>query len=358
MAAADDSWEEMSGRERLESLRGGIAQLFTQSDFESMGASDVDRIEANVMRNLDAFVDPGVADNYSEALESNWERIKQETGLKTQTEVETAIQDFDIRAAQNLMRQVRETLRELMDEYGLLAVADTLGEQPTGLPADAQDDLEEVVDEFGVGIVDEVVEERVSQVLSAIDSDLRLVSDERLENTKRRLQQARSEARRQGRAAVLERLERAFGLRFEDVDEAIERLSDRSGRQPSIKIANIVGRMTATGPTVRIDSQDAAFAEWIDAARREARRQLELENLGDTNTKLGVIRLADGELMDIDYEEGRAALGAVEGEAPFEQRTPFDPEETEQEELPEPQTEPEEVAQDLINALEPPDNGI
>lgn len=159
-------------------------------------------------------------------------------------------------------------------------------------------------------------------------------------------------AQAEGRQEAVARISRAFGQRFEDVDDAIERIQDRLERTrgPTVRSAPITVRERATGePSVRIESDNPDFAGFRSNVQREVRRQLDLSELPRTRREIGVVRLEDGELADIDLAEGRELLGAEPGEQPFE---PREREPREQEQLPDVETEPEAVAADLIDALE------
>lgn len=166
------------------------------------------------------------------------------------------------------------------------------------------------------------------------------------------IQQQIEQAEQTGEQRVLNRLQRSFGARFEDVDDAISSLQDRieRGRGPTVRSAPIEARRQAGEARIRIASDAAVFSQFRANVRREARRQLQLGNLPRTWREIGTIRLENEQLADIDLSPGRDLLGGVEGEDPFEPQ-PAEPDEDEQAELPEPETPAEQVADDLLESL-------
>lgn len=252
----------------------------------------------------------------------------------------------------------------LADESGPIVAA----ARDTGVDVDGLDQLIQDLEEaFGPSVVIEGIEE-CRDLLGVPSMERELTEDEILarlrenfdigaatsfETAVEAVDRQLTEAEQRGEQRVLNRLQRSFGARFEDIDDAIASIQDRieRGRGPTVRSAPITARLQAGSPRIRIDSDDAAFTQFLSNVRREARRQLRLGNLPPTTREIGTIRLEDGELADINLEPGRDLLGAVEGEEPFEPRQPSAAAEAEQVELPAPETPAEEIIDDLIDSL-------
>lgn len=160
-----------------------------------------------------------------------------------------------------------------------------------------------------------------------------------------------------GQEAAVNRLSRAFGLQFDDVDDAIDRLRERiaTARGERLRIGDIQVRRVREEVRVRIDAggtraEQEMFDDWQDNVERRVRRELDLNQLPAPSpwVTVGEITLRGEDLDMIDLTEGRERLGAVAEPQPLEEEQAA----VEQAELPEPETDAEQLADRALELLE------
>lgn len=262
------------------------------------------------------------------------------------------------RAIRERRKQLTTRMQDLLEEHGVEQVAAAMGGFENQVPADLFETVQDMLDAFPEAreIMEGQIRNEVGAVFETIEADVEMVDPGRIEALQRE-----AEARdisEETLERVVGRLEVAFGMRFDSFEDAIDRLQDRLSRQagPAVKSAEITARMTSGGPSIRVESDDRDILTFQDNVRRAARRRLDLSALGSVRQTLGQIRIEDGELAEINLESGRDQLGAPDvaesesGSVPGPVVSPA-PEETEQAELPAPETSAEVVASALIDAL-------
>lgn len=241
-----------------------------------------------------------------------------------------------------------------------------------GLDEDAiVDDLEEIEAEFGRDLVTDAIAACRDQLAGPADGEVR-PTQELLDEFRERfgvtavtpdqafaeLEERLQTAERAGQEAALNRLERGFGQRFDSLDEAIDRLRERiaTARGERLRIADLEVRRVGDEIRVRVDTEgltmeeEQLFRVWRDNAERRIRRELDLGQLPSPSPWVTVGEMAvRGEDLDfIDLTEGRERLGEVAEPEPLPEERPA----REQAELPEAETEPEQLAQRAIDVLE------
>lgn len=281
----------------------------------------------------------------------------------------------DADADEMAMANAREWLLEKCEQVDAAGVdgADFLeraaaGDPPPELEGIDQvalaDDVGDIREEFGVAFVQEVIEE-CRDLLAGPDEapapapvaadvvdelrerfDLGPVTD--LEDALARLEERLAAGEERGREAAVNRLSRAFGARFEDLDEAIGQLRERipAARGERLRRADI--RVRRVGDEIRVTIQDGgAFDPFQDNVERQVARELDLSGLRQgERAVVGEIRLEGDELSAIDLDVGRERFG------PGAEAGPIDVEERERFEFEPAETPAEELADELLDDLE------
>lgn len=194
-----------------------IANWLGQAEFEQKTGGDVDRIISEL--DLRARVDDSLS------ASANYEMIKDEFGLVPKSEFRAFLRDLDERAR----RRVRDEIAAQFDEFGVEAVVDAIagiGDPPTDLQARVEDVLAEVPPDA----YDAALQDRLGELLAALGSDLAVTDADRLRSLEAEAREAAGPGPEAGREDVLAAFSRAFGQRFSDTDEAIQRLRERLGR--------------------------------------------------------------------------------------------------------------------------------
>lgn len=118
-----------------------------------------------------------------------------------------------------------------------------------------------------------------------------------------------------GRAQALNRFQRAFGVRFESIDDAINRLQDRieKGKGPSVRsgTVRVYHKEGDERPSVNIRGE-ADFSPYKGQVRERVEAELDWRNIQSAGwVGVGHVRLEDDELVSVDLSEGREKIGAT-----------------------------------------------
>lgn len=156
-------------------------------------------------------------------------------------------------------------------------------------------------------------------------------------------------ARADEREQIVNRLSRNFGISFDSVDDAIDRIKERTARGapgPTIESAEIQIRRAPGGELRTNFEGDRAVKEYRDNVRRRINRALDIESIQSSVWKtIGTIRLENGDLAAIDLEPGIEQYGV-------EEDVELEPIEVPEDEgPPEPESEGDQLAASLIDEL-------
>lgn len=163
-------------------------------------------------------------------------------------------------------------------------------------------------------------------------------------------------AEERGIEAAVNRLSRGFGVRFDDIEDAIDSLRERiaQARGERLLIGDIQVRRIGDEVRVRIDAdvpaeQQRLFDRWQDNVERRVRRELDLAQLPSPSpwVTVGEVLVRGEDLDKIDLTEGRERLGEVEEPRPIEAEGV----EPEQVELPTAETDADELARRVIEVI-------
>lgn len=312
-----------------------IRNYLRQANLEAAGATDIDRVTAQI--DLEAEVDSSLS------VSENWEAIKEKFGLVTAGEFDDLTQAYE--EAEN--DRVRREIRDQFDEYGIEAVANVLVGNPA--PAELEQRVNDVLEEYPPDVYDTIIREEVGNLFDLLGQDFRIVETERLE-------ELRQEAARVGdiaeaRDQVLEAFRGSFGQEFENVQDTIRSLQERIARARGerLRIAPIQARRSGDTVLVRIEDGDD-FDDFEDLARRRVRRAIGFApDEPQVWTDVGEIRVRGGELEAISIEEGVERFGTTEEAEDVPILEEF---ETEQERLVEPEAQPgDDLARRAIELL-------
>lgn len=194
--------------------------------------------------------------------------------------------------------------------------------------------LTDMEDAFGRGFIEDVIDEAqgasmtereaeearvrqdlLEQIVATVDIPLRAPTS--VEDAAEQIAEYVESAEERERARILRELEVRFGIGGNDsIEELIGKLSERvgSGGGPRVQSAPITARQTSSGPSISFDTTQEGFARHRGDVTDEARRVLRLENLPRNRIEIGVVRLEDGEVAELDFSEGQERLGKREGE--------------------------------------------
>lgn len=229
--------------------------------------------------------------------------------------------------------EVSRIIDSIEEEFGGVLVADAIAEcrdrlagPEAGVEAPTQDILDEFRERFDIRAVN------VDRAFNELERQLR-------------------DAEEDAREAAVNRLSRSFGTRFDDLDDAVDRLRQRiaQARGERLRIADIRVRRAAGETRIFIDSDDPAFDQWLDNVQRRVSRELDLAAIEPPQTvTVGEVVLRGEQLEEIDLQQGRDRLGAIEEPQPL----PEEAAAREQAELPEPETDSERLADEAIELAE------
>jgi len=285
------------GRERMESIWSQIQNWMENTNWTDADAAD--RVTQAVRDGgVDKFIDPLPGVPFPEAASGNYAEIKQEFGLETERERDTARRDFEDRQKAAAADEVEDQFRE----YGIQAVADAFEERA---PPELQERFDDVFAEFGPDFYREIAFNEIGQVVEQFDIDAELVSRSRLEALQEQTGRRESTAQqmRQAEREVLTRLERAFGQRFDDVDDAITSLRNRIDQLQNLDVrsGDVFLRGRREGPPGIVT--EIGFGAFEDAAKEQASKAIDASQVDVRRTydkRIGSVRVAGDELQLID----------------------------------------------------------
>lgn len=316
-------------------------------------------VRENLNENVDALLEVGGA------LPTGEERF---TGARSLTDEE--VEDIAARRAREFIVERCEELDDAgvdgADTLEAVVRDDPLPDVPDVDLAALEDDLADIADEFGLDLVTDAIAECRDR-LTGPEDGLEAGTTEILEELQDRfgvqitspetaldqLERRVNISEREAEQAAANRLSRAFGQQFNTLDEAIDRLRERiaQARGERLRVADVRVRRAAGETRVFIDSDLEDFDDWRDNAERRVRRELDLSAIEPPQTvTVGEVVVRGGQLEEIDLEQGRARLGAIEEPQPLEAERAR----REQERLPEAETDVDELADRAIDLLEGP----
>lgn len=233
-------------------------------------------------------------------------------------------------------------------------------------PREVEPLLADVAEEFGTEFVQETIEKcrdilsgpaeapetPPEQILDALRERFGMTastSEEALARLEDRLRGAQQE----GIDAAVNRLSRGFGVRFDDLDDAIDSLRERiaAARGERLRIASVRARVLADEVRVSIDDGEE-FDPFEDLVERRVLRVIDFSTVDPPQTvTLGEVAIRgtgeDVTIDELDLQQGIDRLGALEEP---EQLEPIAPE-REQERLEE-LSEANQRADRVIDVLE------
>lgn len=298
------------GRDRMESIWNQIASWWSTT------WTDEDKADRAFQKitddGIDNYIDPLPGVPFPEAASANYNALKDEFGLTTQTEEAKEGRDFEDRALEAAVDEAEDQI----EEYGISAVADAFEKKA---PPELQQRFDDLLDEFPPDVYETAAFNEINRVIENMSIDAELISTARLE----RLQQAEKrgsrdptpEQLRQAEEQVVERLERAFGLRFDDLEDALDRIQQRvadlQGVDRKSSPIRLKGRRDAP-PRVTLDP---GFAEYRDEVIREVETTIDVDAASDRLNRpsdverIGTLEIYEGDIHEIDLIPGREEFG-------------------------------------------------
>ena len=285
------------GRERMESIWSSIQNWMYNTNWTDPDAAD--RVTQAVNdQGVDKFIDPLPGVPFNEAASGNYASIKEEFGLETERDREVARADFEDRQKAAAQDEVEDQFRE----YGIQAVADAF-ENRAG--PELQERFDDVFREFGPDFYRTIAFNEIGTVVDEFDLDAELVSRDRLEALQNQTGRPESTAEqlRQAERQVLDRLENAFGQRFDDVDDAIASLRDRIDnlQQLDVRTGEVRIKGRRGGPPAIVT--EVGFGAFEDATKQQASQAIDAGEVDVRRTydkRIGSVRVAGDELQLID----------------------------------------------------------
>lgn len=295
MSSAGDG---QSDRERMEQIWNRVQVYWSNSDFSNPGKADR-AFEAITDQGLDKFIQPLPGVPFPEAVSANNQSLKDEFGLVTKTEEKIEQRDFQDRQERQVVQEIEDQFRE----FSIREVADAIqGTAPPGL----QERFDDVIEQYPLEYYREIAFNEIGSLVDEFDLDAQLVSGDRLralQESSGRGAESTAQQMRQAEDQVITRLERAFGQRFEDLDDAVSSIRDRIDALQGLDVESgdvrIVGRRDGP-PAIRTE---IGFGAYEDAAREQAGRAIDATEIDVRRTyeeRIGSVRVAGDELQLID----------------------------------------------------------
>lgn len=235
---------DQSSRERQEAIRNKIGAWAIQANWEDEDKAD--RLMEDVFENFDAFIDP------QQSASDNWEKIKDELGLRTKSESIKRMRD----AADAADQQAYDEIERIVEEYGPLAVFEAVYEREP----DVDPELERIVDDLLTEAVtpdefDPFVRTELQGRLDLAETGFEIRRREDIEDMEQRLREARETDSGDAEERALSELERSFGMRFDDLDDAIQRIREATGEDITRKSGVVKATASNGGVDLTIDQQ-------------------------------------------------------------------------------------------------------
>lgn len=295
MSSAGDG---QSDRERMEQIWNRVQVYWSNSDFSNPGKADR-AFEAITDQGLDKFIQPLPGVPFPEAVSANNQSLKDEFGLVTKTEEKIEQRDFQDRQERQVVQEIEDQFRE----FSIREVADAI--QGTA-PPELQERFDDVIEQYPLEYYREIAFNEIGSLVDEFDLDAQLVSGDRLralQESSGRGAESTAQQMRQAEDQVITRLERAFGQRFEDLDDAVSSIRDRIDALQGLDVESgdvrIVGRRDGP-PAIRTE---IGFGAYEDAAREQAGRAIDATEIDVRRTyeeRIGSVRVAGDELQLID----------------------------------------------------------
>lgn len=295
MSSAGDG---QSDRERMEQIWNRVQVYWSNSDFSNPGKADR-AFEAITDQGLDKFIQPLPGVPFPEAVSANNQSLKDEFGLVTKTEEKIEQRDFQDRQERQVVQEIEDQFRE----FSIREVADAI--QGTA-PPELQERFDDVIEQYPLEYYREIAFNEIGSLVDEFDLDAQLVSGDRLralQESSGRGTESTAQQMRQAEDQVITRLERAFGQRFEDLDDAVSSIRDRIDALQDLDVESgdvrIVGRRDGP-PAIRTE---IGFGAYEDAAREQAGKAIDATEIDVRRTyeeRIGSVRVAGDELQLID----------------------------------------------------------
>lgn len=285
-------------RDRMESIWNTIQSWMRNTNWTDPDAADR-VVQAVNEQGVDAFIDPLPGVPFNEAASGNYDSLKERFNLQTGQERDAEIRDFGDRQRRAAIDEVEDQFQE----FGIQAVADAFENRA---PPALQQRFDDVFAEFGPDLYRDIAFNEIGRVVDDFDIDGQLVSDDLLESLREEAEQGtdNGEALRDAERRVLDRLEVAFGQRFDDLDDAIESLRDRidSLQQLDVRTGDITLRGNRDAPPSV--SVEIGFGEFESRVREQVDRAIDRDALSDLprtfTQRAGSVRVAGDEIQLID----------------------------------------------------------
>lgn len=285
-------------RDRMESIWASIQNWMENTDWTDPDAAD--RVIQSVEdQGVDKFIDPLPGVPFNEAASGNYESIKQEFGLETGAERNVARQDF----ADRQKRAAVDEIEDQFQEYGIQAVADAFDERA---PPELQARFDDVYREFGPDYYRDIAFNEIGRVVDDFDIDAELVSADRLESLQEQAGDAGGSTAEQMRRAereVIDRIELAFGQRFDSVDDAITRLRDRIDQLQDLNVRSSDVRLRGNRDAPPSVTVDIGFGQFEARVREQVDEAIDRGDIDVRNTfekRIGTLRVVDDAIQVID----------------------------------------------------------
>jgi hypothetical protein len=295
MSSAGDG---QSDRERMEQIWNRVQVYWSNSDFSNPGKADR-AFEAITDQGLDKFIQPLPGVPFPEAVSANNQSLKDEFGLVTKTEEKIEQRDFQDRQERQVVQEIEDQFRE----FSIREVADAI--QGTA-PPELQERFDDVIEQYPLEYYREIAFNEIGSLVDEFDLDAQLVSGDRLralQESSGRGTESTAQQMRQAEDQVITRLERAFGQRFEDLDDAVSSIRDRIDALQDLDVESgdvrIIGRRDGP-PAIRTE---IGFGAYEDAAREQAGKAIDATEIDVRRTyeeRIGSVRVAGDELQLID----------------------------------------------------------
>ena len=295
MSSAGDG---QSDRERMEQIWNRVQVYWSNSDFSNPGKADR-AFEAITDQGLDKFIQPLPGVPFPEAVSANNQSLKDEFGLVTKTEEKIEQRDFQDRQERQVVQEIEDQFRE----FSIREVADAI--QGTA-PPELQERFDDVIEQYPLEYYREIAFNEIGSLVDEFDLDAQLVSADRLralQESSGRGTESTAQQMRQAEDQVITRLERSFGQRFEDLDDAVSSIRDRIDALQGLDVESgdvrIIGRRDGP-PAIRTE---IGFGAYEDAAREQAGRAIDATEIDVRRTyeeRIGSVRVAGDELQLID----------------------------------------------------------
>ena len=278
----------------IESIANEITNWMDNVNWNDSEAAD--RVTGELNRGPDKLIDSSLS------ASANYDIIKDKSNIQPENLRRSGQRDVEDQQIQFALDEIESQFQE----YGMEAVADAY-DQDRLAPPELQGRFDDVFTEYGPDLYREIAYNEIGRVIDAFEMDAELLSGPRLESLREQAEQSPGDMGQDIRDAerqVLDRLEVAFGQRFDDLDDAVESLRDRIDALQDLDVRSGAIRLRGNRDARPSVAVEIGFGQFEQAVREQVDRAIDRDALADLprtfEQRVGSVRVVGDEIQTID----------------------------------------------------------